>query len=433
MMAQCRINNGAVSIDVKNSWVLYDVANSAYILFVLSIIPIYFNKLAQEGGLEESEYLAFWAASVSLVTFAMLFFGPFCGTLSDRQGWRKPVLITLVIIGAVTCVLLGFIQMWALFLVVLCLGKVAFYASLVVYDGMLVDVAKDEEMDHLSSKGYAIGYIGSCIPFAFCLVFMVLSDFIDMGPNIFTTQQAVILSLILVGAWWVIMSLPLFRNYEQVHYRKVSMRRPSKSVKRFIHTFKDIASNKAMLFFMIAFLFYIDGVNTVMEMATAYGKALDLGDIGLLGGLLLTQIVAFPATIFMNKMAFRFGTHRIIIVSIVGYLCISVFAYFLSNMVEFFILAFAVGLFQGTIQALSRSYFGRMVPKDDTGEYFGILDIFGKGSTIIGTASIAILTTFFREPRMMVFVLIAVFLIGLILFLLSNKYAIYDNPATKSE
>ena len=119
--------------------------------------------------------------------------------------------------------------------------------------------------------------------------------------------------------------------------------------------------------------------------------------------------------------------------SIVGYLCISVFAYFLSNIVEFFILAFAVGLFQGTIQALSRSYFGRMVPKDDTGEYFGILDIFGKGSTIIGTASIAILTTFFRETRMMVLVLIAVFLIGLILFLLSNRYAIYDNPATKTE
>ena len=412
---------------------MYDVANSAYILFVLSIIPIYFNKLAAEGGLNESEYLAFWAASVSLVTFAMLFFGPLCGTLSDRQGWRKPVLITLVVIGAVTCVLLGFIQMWAIFLFVLCIGKVAFYSSLVVYDGMLVDVAKDEEMDQLSSKGYALGYIGSCIPFAVCLVFMVMSDFIDMGPTIFTTQQAVILSLVVVGAWWVIMSLPLFRNYEQIHYRKVSMRSPGKSFKRFMHTFKDIASNKAMLFFMIAFLFYIDGVNTVMEMATAYGSALDLGDIGLLGGLLLTQIVAFPATIIMSKLAYRFGTHRIIIASIVGYVCISVFAFFLSNITEFFILAFAVGLFQGTIQALSRSYFGKMVPKDDTGEYFGILDIFGKGSTIIGTASIAILTMFFDDIRIMVFVLLAVFLIGLVMFLLSTRYKIYDNPAVQSE
>jgi len=288
-------------------------------------------------------------------------------------------------------------------------------------------------MDQLSSKGYALGYIGSCIPFAVCLVFMVMSDFIDMGPTIFTTQQAVILSLVVVGAWWVIMSLPLFRNYEQIHYRKVSMRSPGKSFKRFMHTFKDIASNKAMLFFMIAFLFYIDGVNTVMEMATAYGSALDLGDIGLLGGLLLTQIVAFPATIIMSKLAYRFGTHRIIIASIVGYVCISVFAFFLSNITEFFILAFAVGLFQGTIQALSRSYFGKMVPKDDTGEYFGILDIFGKGSTIIGTASIAILTMFFDDIRIMVFVLLAVFLIGLVMFLLSTRYKIYDNPAVQSE
>lgn len=424
---------GAVIINVKNSWVLYDVANSAYILFVLSIIPIYFHQIAQEGGLSESEYLTFWSASVSIVTFAMLFFGPFCGTLSDRQGWRKPVLITLVVIGAVSCALLGFIEMWVLFLLVLCIGKIAFYASLVVYDGMLIDVAKDEEMDALSSKGYALGYIGSCIPFAVCLVFIALSDFTDMLPTIFTMQQAVVLSLILVGVWWVVMSLPLFKNYEQVHYRKVSMRNPRKSFLRFISTFKEIAKNKAMFFFMIAFFFYIDGVNTVMEMATAYGESLGIDSVGLLGGLLLTQIVAFPATIFMNKLAFRFGTHRIIVASILGYLAISMFAFFLESVEQFFILAFAVGLFQGTIQALSRSYFGRMVTKDDAGEYFGILDIFGKGSTIIGTALIALLTLFIDDQRVMVYVLIAVFLIGLFMFWLSIREKIYDNPATTTK
>jgi UMF1 family MFS transporter len=323
--------------------------------------------------------------------------------------------------------------MWVLFLLVLCIGKIAFYASLVVYDGMLIDVARDEEMDALSSKGYALGYIGSCIPFAVCLVFIALSDFTDMLPTIFTMQQAVVLSLILVGVWWVVMSLPLFKNYEQVHYRKVSMRNPRKSFLRFISTFKEIAKNKAMFFFMIAFFFYIDGVNTVMEMATAYGESLGIDSVGLLGGLLLTQIVAFPATIFMNKLAFRFGTHRIIVASILGYLAISMFAFFLESVEQFFILAFAVGLFQGTIQALSRSYFGRMVTKDDAGEYFGILDIFGKGSTIIGTALIALLTLFIDDQRVMVYVLIAVFLIGLFMFWLSIREKIYDNPATIKE
>lgn len=153
---------------------------------------------------------------------------------------------------------------------------------------------------------------------------------------------------------------------------------------------------------------------------------MELGSVGLLAAMLLMQLVAFPCTILMGKLAERYGTHRIIILSIVGYVCISVYALFIVNITQFYVLAVAVGFFQGTIQALSRSYFGRMVPKDRTGEYFGILDIFGKGSTIIGTGVIAVLSSLIDDSYIVPKVLLGLFLIGLVFFLLSTRNHVYD-------
>ena len=316
--------------------------------------------------------------------------------------------------------------MWLLFLIILCIGKIAYNASLVVYDGMLIDVAENEEMDMLSAKGYSWGYIGSCIPFVLCLVVVVMSDFIDLLDDpIFTAKEAMIISLIITGAWWVLLSTPLFKNYEQRYYRGFKFSN-SEEIDKIKGTLRNILENKAMLFFMIAFFFYIDGVNTIIEIAIAFGETLELGSVGLLAAMLLMQIVAFPCTILMGKLAERYGTHRIIILSIVGYICISVYAMFIVDITQFYVLAVAVGFFQGTIQALSRSYFGRMVPKDRTGEYFGILDIFGKGSTIIGTGVIAVLSSLIDDSYIVPKVLLGLFLIGLVFFLLSTRKHVYD-------
>jgi len=419
-------------IDVKKSWVLYDVANSAFVLLVTSVVPIYFHQIAENGGLSESDYLSYWSAAISIVTLLLLFVGPLSGALSDKKGWRKPILMILVAIGAITCFILGFVEMWLLFLVILSIGKIVYNASLVVYDGMLIDVAENEEMDMLSAKGYSWGYIGSCIPFAMCLVVVVMSDFVDfMDDPILTAKEAMIISLVITGVWWVLMSTPLFKNYEQRYYRGFKFSNSSEELVKIKGTLRNILENKAMLFFMIAFFFYIDGVNTIIEIAIAFGETLDLGSVGLLAAMLLMQLVAFPCTILMGKLADRYGTHRIIILSICGYVCISVYAMFIVNITQFYILAVAVGFFQGTIQALSRSYFGRMVPKDRTGEYFGILDIFGKGSTIIGTGVIAILSSLIDDSYIVPKVLLALFGIGLLFFLLSTRHHVYDVSPSK--
>ncbi len=420
-----RRRDGARIKETK-AWVLYDVANSAFILFATSVLPIYFNDLAQADGLSETQYLAYWSFAAVIVTVLMLFIGPFIGSCSDIKNWRKPVFITTVLIGVICCMALGLPKWWLAFLIVLIICRIAYNASIVVYDSMLNDIVSDEEMDTLSSKGFAVGYIGSCIPFIVCLVFIVFSDLVDMAPNYFTFETAVVISLLITGVWWGVMSLPLFKEYEQKHFNEVRNRSLREAFRYYSGTMKDISKNRAMILFMIAFFFYIDGVNTVIELSVAYGEALDLGSAGLLGALLLTQIVAFPSTLIMNKLAYKYGTHRIITISIIGYVAVSALALMLSNIAEFFILAFMVGLFQGTIQALSRAYFGRMVPKDKTGEYFGILDIFGKGATILGTLTIAVLISLTDEIRVVAGTLLVLFILGLLFFRASVKEKVYD-------
>ena len=420
-------------IKETKAWILYDVANSAFILFATSVLPIYFNDLAQADGLSSEQYLAYWSAAASAVTALMLLVGPLAGSYSDNKNWRKPVFITTVLIGVISCIALGVPKWWLAFLIILIICRLAYGASIIVYDSMLTDIATDEEMDELSSKGFAMGYIGSCIPFIICLAFIVFTELVDATPNYFTFEATVTISLVITGIWWLVMSLPLFKEYRQRHFNEVRNRDLKEKLNYVKGTLKDVASNRAMLFFIIAFFFYIDGVNTVIELAVAYGEALDLGSAGLLGALLLTQVIAFPSTLLMSKLAYKYGTHRIITTAIIGYFVVSLLAMILSEIWQFFVLAALVGLFQGTLQALSRSYFGRMVPKEKTGEYFGILDVFGKGATIIGTLLIAVLIEMLGQIRIVAVVLLVMFAIGLVFFRASVKEKVYDANSVNGE
>lgn len=408
---------------------MYDIANSAFILLATSILPIYFNGLAESAGVSDSDYLSYWAFAAALVTLVMMVLGPFLGSLSDKRGWRKPIFVATVLIGALSCVAMGIPTWWVAFLLVYMISKIAFNASLVIYDGMIQDVTTDDRIDAVSSKGYAAGYIGSCIPFAACLVFVVLSDMMSEDSPL-TFGTAVIISLAITGAWWVVMSLPLFRSYEQENYNDEESVSVKGKLTIFLDTLKEILSNPSLLMFLIAFFFYIDGVNTVIELAIAYGEALDLDSVGLLGAMLLMQVVAFPSTLVMNRFASRYGAHRVIAACVCGYIVISVFSILLTTIQGFFILAVCVGFFQGSIQALSRSYYARMIPKDRSGEYFGIMDVFGKGATILGTMVIAVLTIASSDIRMLGYVLLSMFVLGLIFFIQSCRIRVYgESPA----
>lgn len=400
----------------EKNWILYDIGNSAFTMLMTTIMPIYFNYLAESGGLTEVEYMAYWGYAASLATLVVAVLGPVCGSIADNKGFKKPVFLTALGIGAVGCVSLGFAKQWLVFLVILVIAKIGYSSSLIFYDAMLTDVTTEEKMDQVSSFGYALGYIGSCIPFVVCLVIVLGSDMFGL-----TMQSAMTIAFIITASWWILMSLPLMKTYEQKYYVEKQDKVVSESFKRLGRTLMNVRKEKKTFLFLLAFFFYIDGVYTIIDMATAYGSALGLDSTGLLIALLVTQIVAFPFAILFGRLAKKYSTDKLISVCIVAYFGIAVFAYFLANQVQFFALAVLVGMFQGGIQALSRSYFTKIIPAEKAGEYFGLMDICGKGASFLGTAVVSGVSQLTGSLNKGVGVIALFFVAGIILFRMSVK------------
>ena len=277
---------------------------------------------------------------------------------------------------------------------------------------MLSDITDEERMDYVSSQGYAWGYIGSCVPFVLCLVIVLGSD-----PLGIRMETAMGIAFVLVAVWWLLMSLPLLKNYEQKYYVEKKPHAIAQSFKRLGETFKNMKEEKQVFMFLLAFFFYIDGVYTIIDMATAYGSALGLDSTGLLLALLVTQIVAFPCAIIFGNLSYRIRTEKLIIVCIFAYLGIAIFAVFLKTQFQFWILAILVGMFQGGIQALSRSYFTKIIPEEHSGEYFGLMDICGKGASFVGTTIVSIVSQLTGNISMGVGMIAILFCIGIVIFL----------------
>ena len=396
----------------EKRWILYDVGNSAFVLLVATIIPIYFNYLAGKSGLSDVDYLAYWGYAASICTVIVAILGPVLGTIADTKGYKKPIFMISILIGTIACSLLGLMVQWMAFLIVFLIAKVGFSASLIFYDSMLSDITDEERMDYVSSQGYAWGYIGSCVPFVLCLVIVLGSD-----PLGIRMETAMGIAFVLVAVWWLLMSLPLLKNYEQKYYVEKKPHAIAQSFKRLGETFKNMKEEKQVFMFLLAFFFYIDGVYTIIDMATAYGSALGLDSTGLLLALLVTQIVAFPCAIIFGNLSYRIRTEKLIIVCIFAYLGIAIFAVFLKTQFQFWILAILVGMFQGGIQALSRSYFTKIIPEEHSGEYFGLMDICGKGASFVGTTIVSIVSQLTGNISMGVGMIAILFCIGIVIFL----------------
>ena len=396
----------------EKRWILYDVGNSAFVLLVATIIPIYFNYLAGKAGLSDVDYLAYWGYAASICTVIVAILGPILGTIADTKGYKKPIFMISILIGTIACSILGLMVQWMAFLIVFLIAKVGFSASLIFYDSMLSDITDEERMDYVSSQGYAWGYIGSCVPFVLCLVIVLGSD-----PLGIRMETAMGIAFVLVAVWWLLMSLPLLKNYEQKYYVEKKPHAIAQSFKRLGGTFKNMKEEKQVFMFLLAFFFYIDGVYTIIDMATAYGSALGLDSTGLLLALLVTQIVAFPCAIIFGNLSYRIRTEKLIIVCIFAYLGIAIFAVFLKTQLQFWILAILVGMFQGGIQALSRSYFTKIIPEEHSGEYFGLMDICGKGASFVGTTIVSIVSQLTGNISMGVGMIAILFCIGIVIFL----------------
>lgn len=400
----------------EKNWVLYDVGNSAFVMLISTIMPIYFNHLAGQAGLASHEYLAYWGYAASVVTAIIVLTGPVLGALADTRNFKKKLFLGSVLLGVVGCIALGVISSWFLFLVVFVLAKTGYSSSLIFYDAMLADVTSEDRMDKVSSAGYAWGYIGSCIPFVIGLLLVL--GYESIGLSFGTAMFA---AFAITGLWWLIMSLPLAKIYRQKNFVEVSEHVVSASFQRIFQTLKTLGEDKHVLLFLIGFFFYIDGVYTIIDMATAYGQALGLDSTGLLLALLVTQIVAFPFALLYGRLSQRFKTESIITVCIVAYIAIGVYAIFLRTQTQFWVLAVCVGMFQGGIQALSRSHFAKIVPPEKSGEYFGLLDICGKGAAFLGTTLVSTLTMLTGDSSKGVSAIAVLIVIGLVVFRMSVK------------
>lgn len=401
---------------LEKKWVLYDVGNSAFTMMVSTIFPIYFNFLAGNAGISDVDYLAYWGYATSICTLLVALLGPTLGAIADTKNFKKIIFCIAMGVGVFGCILLGSLSSWIWFLGVFVLAKTGYSASLVFYDAMLTDITEPERMDAVSSHGYAWGYIGSCIPFIACLVIVLGAGNLGIGM-----QTSMILAFVITALWWLFSSVPLLRSYQQRYFVEAGRHVVKDSFKRLGRTFVELTKEKHIFIFLLAFFFYIDGVYTVIDMATAYGQALGLDSTGLLLALLVTQIVAFPAVLIFSRIIKNVRAEKIITVCIAAYFCIAVYAYWLDSQLDFWILAVLVGMFQGTIQALSRSYFAKIIPAEKAGEYFGIYDICGKGASVIGTALVSFLSQMTGSINIGVSALSVMFLIGLVLFRAAAK------------
>ena len=367
------------------SWVLYDVGNSAFTMLGCSLIPIWFKSLAigtEAGKISGDNATAYWALATSIVTIIVALIGPVCGALADHKDTKKIFFSTSVAIGCIGCIINGFANSWMLFIIIYVLTKISYQASLTFYDSMLNDVTTDDRSDEVSAYGYAWGYIGSCIPFTVALIAYVLGP--DM-VGLLSGGVSRFIGFTVTAAWWWMVTMPLIRNYRQINYVD-EQHAISKTFKKIFASFKRIATeDKKVLYFLIAFFLYIDGVGTIIDNCINLGTDLGLDTVGQVVFLLLTQVVAWGGSLVFAKLSKKKDTITLIQICILGYTVICLYALTLQHLWQFAVMAFGVGCFQGSIQSLSRSYYSRIIPDENGGEYFGIYDIFAKGASFLGS------------------------------------------------
>lgn len=412
---------------LEKSWILYDVGNSAFILMVSTLVPIFFNALAENAGIHEDLYLSYWGYAGSVATLLVAIIGPICGTLADRK-FKKPIFLLCALVGVLACAALGFVSHWLVFLGIFVLARVGYSSSIVFYDSMLTEVTDEERMDKVSSMGYAYGYIGSVIPFIVCLILVLMPEKFGL-----TMGNAMILAFLITALWWIGCTVPLLKHYRQTAFVAAGENPVGDTFRQLGRTIRDARKEKHIFLYLLSFFFFIDGVYTIIDMATAYGTALGLDTTGLLLALLVTQFVAFPCSIIFGRLSAKYDAGRLIKVCILAYTGINIFGIFLVSQWQFWVLAVMVGMFQGGIQALSRSYLGKIIPPERSGEFYGLMDIFGKGASFVGLSLISVVSQLtagmtvevfgltLQNENIAVASLIVLFIVGFILFCKADK------------
>ena len=379
------------------SWMMYDWANSAHSVIVVTILPIFFDSVAEYTA-DSVSSMSTWGYATSIAMAIVALSAPFLGVFGDIRGMRKRLFTAFLALGVVSVAGLAFTpgmdftsspeaagRVAAIVLVLYILSTIGFDASCIYYDAFLTDITTEDRMDSVSTMGYGLGYIGgSTIPL---LIFLIMNA---VGIPMLTCLGII---FAITAVWWLVFSLPLLKNCRQTSGKPYEKGDIGRNIRGVFTTIREIIADKPMLVYIVAYFFYIDGVHTIISMATSYGTNLGLDSAGMLLALLLVQVLGLPFCLLYMKLASRFGARTMVGVGICVYMFICIFAFFMDSLWQFWMLAVLCATSQGGIQALSRSMFGKLIPdRDRSGEFFGFFEIFGKFSSILGPTLVGVVS-----------------------------------------
>ena len=408
----------------EKGWIMYDWANSSFAAIILAIVLPPFYKEVAKGVVSAGPW---WGYATSIASFISAICAPILGTLGDYKGYKKRMFTIFVILGAGATALLAFTGNWQMMLVLYILGSIGFNASCVFYDGFLPDVTTEDRMDMVSSYGYGMGYIGgSTIPL------IIAPGLIMFGEKIgISSDTACKISFFITAVWWIVFTIPMWRSVKQKHYVLQQGSLVKQSMHRLVSVARRIITNKAVLLFLVSYFFYIDGVGTIIHMASIFGSSMGLGQTQLIIILMVVQLVAFPCAIAYGKLANKYGVRTMLLTGIITYMIICGVAMFLEPLramgqtqllMGFLLLAVLVGTAQGGIQALSRSFYGKLVPPESANEFFGFYDIFSKFSAVLGPFLFGLVWDATQKSYLGVIPVLGMFVVGGGLFLLVPKH-----------
>lgn len=397
----------------EKSWALYDWGNSAYsIIITTAVFPLFYKAAATDAGVELADSTAYLSYTIAIFTFILAMLGPLLGTIADYEGMKKKFFTVFFLLGTISTAMLAFVPegQWLWLLICYVFAALGATGANLFYDAFIVDITTEKRMNRVSAFGYGLGYIGSTIPFALAILIILLAQNEVLPLSVTNASR---LAFLITAAWWIVFSIPLFRHVKQKHFIKREASPVVQSFRRLNKTIREIRQYRALFLFLIAYFFYIDGVGTIISLSTAYGTDLGLSATSLLIVLFATQVVAAPFAILYGKLSDRFTGKKMLYVGICVYIIVCVYAVFIETIVDFWILAMLVATSQGGIQALSRSYFGKLVPKQNANEFFGFYNIFGKFAAITGPLLVGVTSQLTGNSSLGVLSLVVLFIIGL--------------------
>ena len=397
------------------SWAFYDWANSAFATTVMAgFFPIFFKSF-WAGDLTGPESSAWLGTANSVSGLVIVCIAPFLGALADITNKKKLFLGLFAFLGIITTGSLFFIAqgMWVTAMMVYIFACIGFSGGNVFYDSLLINVSSDQNRNRVSALGYSLGYLGGGFLF-------VLNVAMYQSPEFFglkSITEAVLFSFLSVSVWWGVFSIPIFRFVNEDPINKVEIKASNlfiESLQRVISTFKDIRQYKTLSLFLLAYWLYMDGVDTIVRMALAYGADIGLDASDMILALIITQFVGFPATILYGILGDKLGLKLMLSVGIIGYIFVTIFSIFITNISGFYFLATVIGLFQGGVQSISRTIFSQLIPPEKATEFFGFYNLVGKSAVVFGPILVGWIAYIFDNPDYGILSLLLLFIPGLL-------------------